>query len=271
MWTDTTIMTGHADGISSPASFNTTGPKACDLLKVTNIYCAPLTPTPTPTPLEFPLEPCQGETFCSNYWELCSCRQFAGLWEEDFCMCQYDTPILIDTAGNGFDLTSAAEGVSFDIGADGTARRISWTARNSDDAWLARDRDGNGTIDSSVELFGDRTPQLYSAEEPPNGFRALAEYDKRENGGNGDGIIDTRDAIFSSLRLWQDVNHNGFSESDELHTLLFLSVGSISLDYQESRRHDQYDNVFRYRAKVYKVGGKQLSRWAYDVFLRRLP
>lgn len=253
----------------------------CDIESIRQLYC-PVTPTPTPIPGGCYTEP-DYETYPStgcmtglvNHGGICersysfqsNCADPAG-YEQETCSCPdgYNpSPIIIDVDHSGFSLTSAVDGVPFDILSMGTPLHLAWVAPGSTNAFLALDRNENGTIDNGEELFGNVTPQ---PDLPgPNGFKALGEFDKPAKGGNMDGLISRKDSIFRDLRLWQDVNHNGISESGELHTLVELGLRKIELDYRESRRVDQFGNRFRYRARVRDAQDAQLGRWAWDVFL----
>lgn len=275
------IMGGHTNTL-----FDTQGPTACDIAAVRNIYC-PSNPSPTPTPTPIPTPENQSECESINwFWNPFAdgCQQDPpppcqllpevcenGIWSFEWCGCvPYNTPIIVDLDGDGFDLTSGTAGVSFNLNNIGGREQLAWTNALSDDAWLVLDRNGNGKIDNGTELFGDVTPQP----EPPlgqkkNGFRALGEYDKAGHGGNRDGKITQTDAIFSRLGLWQDTDHNGIFESDEFRTLPATGITSLELDYREYKKTDAHGNAFRYRAKVKNLQGQQLGRWAWDVILIR--
>jgi hypothetical protein len=173
-------------------------------------------------------------------------------------------PIVLDLGSNGWDFTSAAEGVSFDIDADGHSDPIAWTAAGAADGFLIWDRNGNGSVDDGRELFGDATPQAESA--TPNGFAALAAFDLAQFGGNGDGVISSLDGIFAALQVWVDADHDGVSSAGELSSLASHGVVSIDLDVKESRRKDRHGNELRYRARVQRDGG---TSDAIDVFFQR--
>jgi len=184
--------------------------------------------------------------------------------------CPCNSPILLDIDGKGFKLTNAANGVVFDITGYGNPVQMAWTAPGANNAFLALPgRDG--LVHNGKELFGNFTPQPPSP--APNGYAALAVYDDPNHGGNGDGVIDSRDAIFSSLRLWIDANHDGICQPNELYTLPSLGVNSISLKYKETRKTDQYGNLFRYRAAVNPddPSASSVDRKAYDVFFVTEP
>jgi hypothetical protein len=187
-------------------------------------------------------------------------------WNPELCECyQYGSPIVIDTDGSGFHLTSAASGVLFDFFGNGKPVQIAWTAQGSTNGWLALDREGDGEISSAKDLFGNITAQPPS--DSPNGFLALAVFDEPANGGNGDGIIDNRDAVWPKLLVWIDANHDGISQPEELHHLDDVGIHSIGLMYTESLHVDAYGNQFRYKGHLNPDKGDNVNRVIYDVIL----
>lgn len=175
---------------------------------------------------------------------------FMWVWDYEICECRQGSPILIDVNRDGFTLSDAVNGVRFDLFGDGRPVQTAWTRSGSDDSFLALDRNGNGTIDDGAELFGNNTPQPaitttgLDRKKSPNGFLALAVYDRPSDGGNQDGLITEDDAIYQSLRLWRDSNHNGVSEASELVPLSNVGVRSISLHYGPSKKVDDSGNLF---------------------------
>ena len=210
-----------------------------------------------------------GQT-CGGQCEL-SCYQLCIDYEEweipvcDLarCECRAKTPIIINLVGNSLELTDFLGGVHFDLDADGVPEQTSWTGPNAQAAFLVLDRNGNGTVDDGTELFGNKTPVPSGVMH--TGFSALAEFDKFENGGNRDSVIDHRDAVFGNLRLWIDHNHDGISQRNELFRLSELGVVAISLEYQTSNHQDQFGNLYRYRSDVTLYTHQR--RFAFDVYL----
>lgn len=172
-----------------------------------------------------------------------------------------DSPIVLNLGTGNYQTSPIDDPALFDVDADGMAERITWTARGTPMAFLALDRNGNGGIDNGSELFGNHTP-LASGRSASNGFAALAEYDA-----NGDSVIDSRDAVWKSLVLWTDANHDGISEMDELQPISSSKVEAVSLSYHFSGRTDPSGNVYRY-GSTFVVDGH--VRPCYDIFFRRV-
>ncbi|QDX79884.1 hypothetical protein B9N43_00545 [Denitratisoma sp. DHT3] len=125
------------------------------------------------------------------------------------------SPLALDLNNNGIidDIGLATSNVYFDLTNDGIAEKSGWLA--PDDGLVAMDMNGNGVIDDRNELFG--TDPAHTA------FDRLRELVDS----NQDSIIDTADPLFGELRVWQDSNSDGISQSGELHTLAELGITAL--------------------------------------------
>ena len=186
------------------------------------------------------------------------------------CPC-VGSPIIIDVAGNGLQMTDLEGGVRFSLRPGYEANQMAWTMPLSDDAWLVLDRDNSGDqateasvdiIQDGGEMFGNFTVQEAGEGETKNGFVALRVLDD-----NGDGVIDAQDQTFPYLRLWRDVNHDGVARLSELATLGSVGITGLSTAYTtDGAWVDRFGNHFRYTAQVYTSPGSTVNTTAYDVW-----
>ena len=205
--------------------------------------------------------PCGEVWYCTDGSCLAGCDENCGCPDEE-------DPVVIDLSGKGFLMTGVPHGVLFDMLDDGKKIRTAWTATHSGVGFLVLDRNGNGTIDNSAELFSNSSPQP-GGRIAKNGFKALAVFDQPANGGNGDGWITEKDSVYPKLRIWIDKNHDGVSQPSELLTLKQAGVKAISVQYTDSKWKDAYGNLFRFRGQIVwekPVNGQTMAA-IYDVLL----
>lgn len=132
---------------------------------------------------------------------------------------QQGDPIVFDLDNDGIELSNYQNGARFDLMATGRAQQTAFV--NGGDAFLALDRNKDGSINSGLELFGEQ----HGAK---NGFEELRKFDV-----NGDGAINRNDAIFNELKLFKD-NGNGLTEAGELLSLADAGIDEILLNYREA-------------------------------------
>ncbi len=156
------------------------------------------------------------------------------------------------------ELSSIADGVQFNIlGFNAEPRKnarhqISWL--NTDQYMFLVKPNKKGRVEGVDQMFGDNTrgPDKDFA---ANGFLALAKFDANE-----DGLINSKDAVFKALRLWNDKNFDGVGTPDEMVTLDQMSVKNIDLNYDPGfYERDAYGNETIYKSVIqYQDGSLDL-------------
>ena len=148
----------------------------------------------------------------------------------------FSSPLVLDLNGNGTTSTFIAQSETyFDMDGDGFKERTSWTENS--DGLLTLDLNNDGKVTNGTELFGNNT-KLANGTTAKDGFEALSQYDL-----NKDNVIDSKDSIYSHLKVWIDSNSDGISTTDELKTLQELNITSINLNATETSTSEAYNQI----------------------------
>lgn len=146
-------------------------------------------------------------------------------WSQGLSVVPRYDPLVLDIDGDGVETIAANSGITFDFDGDGLKTGTGWV--NGDDGFLVLDRQTNGVIDNGGELFGVDTIKS-NGQKAKDGFDALRDLDS-----NADGVFDSQDTEFTNVRIWQDLNQDGVSQTHELkslanHNIIAINLGSTS-------------------------------------------
>lgn len=129
----------------------------------------------------------------------------------------YSNVLVVDLNKDGFVNTNSLNNSNtyFDITNSNFKNKTQWL--DNSDGFLVFDKNSDGIINSSDELFGNLSK---------SGFKELEELIDL----NYDNKIDRKDSMFHQLKVWQDLNNDGISTSNELFDLIDVGISSINLN-----------------------------------------
>ncbi len=166
------------------------------------------------------------------------------------------SPLVLDLNGDG-RVTTAGDRWNFDLTANGSLDRMDWIGEG--DAWLARDLDGSGCIESGAELFGEVT-RLPTGALAREGFEALAVFDR-----NGDGQVDATEAKLAGIVLWKD-DGDAICTPNELHSFEDEGIAAVSVHSARSTEEDAAGNRWMLQSAFTRTSGRQGT--VVDVFFQ---
>lgn len=156
-------------------------------------------------------------------------------------------PVVLDLDGDGVEL-SLGNGTQFDNDGDGYLENTTWVA--ADDGFLVVDLDANGNIsadggDGDIHLAEEIAFAAW-AEAGATDLQALAEATDADGNlifdTNGDGILDSSDSVWNSMKVFQDLDQDGEVDEGELKTLDEWGISQINLSYDDGSGFAETDD-----------------------------
>ncbi len=161
-------------------------------------------------------------------------------------------PLVLDMDGDGVELVSFNNSVAtFDVDNDGSLENTGWVSK--DDAILVHDANNDGIINNVSETISEyymavpNAGKLYA-----DGLVALKTLDS-----NNDNVFNASDAMYGTLRVWQDANQDGRTDAGELKTLASVGITSIDLTREVVQREEIEGNPVLSRSTMVKNGVTQ--------------
>ncbi|MGE3320212.1 MAG: hypothetical protein AB7I18_13040 [Candidatus Berkiella sp.] len=134
------------------------------------------------------------------------------------------TPVVLDLSGNGIHLTSAANGVQYDMNHDGVKDQSAWIGEGN--GLLVYDADQNQTVSNASEfILADHVA----------GAKTDMEALRLGFDSNHDNAFDQKDAAWDLFGIWQDVNKDGVVDNGEYHSLAQMGIASIDLAANDTK------------------------------------
>jgi hypothetical protein len=155
---------------------------------------------------------------------------------------------VLDLAGDGYQLSSVTDGVSFDLDGTGTRVRTAWTRAGADDGFLFLDTNGNAVVDNGQELLGNGWrrrdgSRVVSGDTALLDIQGLPDFPAGPVP-PGTSFVQGDDAVFEHLRFWCDRNHDGKSDAAESQPLSKVGIVNVYLGFKRLRRTpDAHGNI----------------------------
>ncbi len=139
------------------------------------------------------------------------------------------SPIVLDLNNNGLELSNVRDS-NILLSVDGNSVKTGWVGPH--DGFLTYGYSGEGAIENKNFILTDNVP---GAKTDLQALESLA--------GKSGGILDSNNAIWDKLGVWQDSNQNGKMDNGEYHKLSDLGITSIDLNGTDTLAKNLNGNV----------------------------